>query len=356
MVCGLRKHIGGEHLIDRQIWVGALFQPSSESRKKIVLSALENGFDTVVLEEKDQEFTDLGRFRALTLKSSTFLEDGKPVGSLVDLKSKADELKAKKLAEKGTTVVVSASDWKVIPLENLIVHFQGSSSKLMMLAKTAEEARLFFDTMERGADGVLLVPTKLEELSRLRKLLEDRSPKLDMREAKITSLRQLGLGDRVCIDTCSVLTVGEGMLIGNQSSCLFLIHSETLESEYAASRPFRVNAGPVHAYILMPDGSTRYLSELMGGDEALVVGADGHTRKAVVGRTKVERRPLLLIEAEVNGERYSTIVQNAETIRVYSRGKVVSVSKLKLGDPIVVKLERGGRHFGMYVKETIREK
>ncbi|MCU0852427.1 MAG: 3-dehydroquinate synthase II, partial [Thermoplasmata archaeon] len=178
MACALRKHIGGEHLIDRHIWVGALFQPSSESRKKIVLSALENGFDTVVLEEKDAEFTGLGRFRALTLKSNTFLEEGDPVGHLVDLKSKADELKAKKLAEKGTTVVVSASNWKVIPLENLIVHFQGSGSRLMMLAKTAEEARLFFETMERGADGVLLVPSKLDELGKLRKLLEARSPKL----------------------------------------------------------------------------------------------------------------------------------------------------------------------------------
>ena len=225
-----------------------------------------------------------------------------------------------------------------------------------MLAKNTQEAKLFFETMERGADGVLFVPDRIDELGRLRKLLEDTSPKLELREGKITSLRQLGLGDRVCIDTCSMLNIGEGMLIGNQSSCLFLIHSETLESEYAASRPFRVNAGPVHAYVLMPDGSTRYLSELMGGDEALVVGADGRTRKVVVGRTKVERRPLLLIESEVNGERFSTIVQNAETIRVYSRGKIVSVCKLKLGDPILLKLEKGGRHFGMYVKETIREK
>jgi 3-dehydroquinate synthase II len=152
------------------------------------------------------------------------------------------------------------------------------------------------------------------------------------------------------------MTLGEGMLIGNTSSCLFLIHSETMESEYAASRPFRVNAGPVHAYILMPDGSTRYLSELSGGDEALVVGADGHTRKVIVGRTKVERRPLLLIEADVDGERFSTIVQNAETIRVCSSGKVVSVSKLKVGDAITLRLERGGRHFGMYVKESIQEK
>jgi 3-dehydroquinate synthase II len=203
---------------------------------------------------------------------------------------------------------------------------------------------------------VLFVPAKLDEMGKLRKLMEEQSPKLELREGKITVLRQLGLGDRVCIDTCSVLNIGEGMLIGNQSSCLFLIHSETLESEYAASRPFRVNAGPVHAYALMPDGTTRYLSELKGGDEALVVGTDGHTRRVVVGRTKVEMRPLLLIEADVDGERYSTIVQNAETIRVYSKGKVVSVSNLRLGDTILLKIEKGGRHFGMHVEETIREK
>jgi 3-dehydroquinate synthase II len=321
-----------------------------------VLSALENGFDTVVLEKKDSRLTELGRFRALVLDKNEFKEDGETVGHLIEIKTKDDELKAKKLAEKHTTVVIHAKDWKVIPLENLIVHFQGSGSKLMMLARNTKEAKLFFETMELGADGVLMVPDRTEELGELRKLLEERSPKLELRDGKIITLRQLGLGDRVCIDTCSVMTLGEGMLIGNTSSCLFLIHSETMESEYAASRPFRVNAGPVHAYILMPDGSTRYLSELSGGDEALVVGADGHTRKVIVGRTKVERRPLLLIEADVDGERFSTIVQNAETIRVYSSGKVVSVSKLKVGDAITLRLERGGRHFGMYVKESIQEK
>jgi len=343
-------------LIDRQVWVGALFQPSSESRKKIVLSALENGFETIVLDDKDSDFVRLGRFRAITLNGMNLLEEGDTVGKLAEIKSKQDETKAKKLAEKVGVVVISAKDWKVIPLENLIVHFQGKGAKLFMLAHTVDETRLFFETMERGADGVLFVPAKLEELGKLRKFIEESSPKLDMKEGRITVLRQLGLGDRVCIDTCSVLNIGEGMLIGNQSSCLFLIHSETLESEYAASRPFRVNAGPVHCYILMPDGTTRYLSELKGGDEALVVGADGHTRKVVVGRSKVERRPLLLIEAEADGERYSTIVQNAETIRVYSGGKIVSVSKLRLDDPILIKLERGGRHFGMRIEESIREK
>lgn len=341
---------------DRQIWVGALFQPSSENRKRIVLSALENGFDSVVLEKRDKSFVNLGRFRALLLDGNSFTEDGNEVGSLVHLKSKSDEVKAKKLAGRTPVVVISAADWKVIPLENLIAHFQGSGSKLMMVARTTEDAKLFFETMEIGADGVLFVPQKLEELARLRKLLEETSPMIDLADAKIVTLRQLGLGDRVCIDTCSMLSVGEGMLIGNQSCCLFLIHSETIESEYAATRPFRVNAGPVHAYVLMPDGTTRYLSELSGGDEALIVDSSGHTRKVIVGRTKVERRPLLLIEAEFSGERHSTIVQNAETIRVYSNGKIVSVSKIKVGDSIKIHLERGGRHFGVRIKETIKER
>ncbi|HIJ17163.1 MAG TPA: 3-dehydroquinate synthase II [Thermoplasmata archaeon] len=343
-------------LIDRKVWVGAIHQPSGESRKRVVLAALENGFDTVVLDKKDHALAKLGRFRSIILDGSDFFEDGQRIGRLVEIKKKTDEVAAKKAAERTQNIIISAKDWKVIPLENLIVHFQGTGSKLLMLARTAEEAKLFFETMEKGADGVLFVPSKLEELGKLRKMLEEGAPKLDLQEGRITVLRQLGLGDRVCIDTCSMLSVGEGMLIGNQSSCMFLIHSESLESEYAASRPFRVNAGPVHAYILMPDGTTRYLSELQGGDEALVVGADGHTRKVVVGRTKVERRPLLLIEADVDGERFSTIVQNAETIRVYSKGKVVSVSRLKLGDTITLKIERAGRHFGMRVEETIREK
>lgn len=34
------------------------------------------------------------------------------------------------------------------------------------------------------------------------------------------------------------------------------------------SRPFRINAGPVHSYALLGDGSTKYLSELCAGDQA----------------------------------------------------------------------------------------
>jgi len=172
----------------------------------------------------------------------------------------------------------------------------------------------------------------------------------------VTKVMRLGLGDRVCVDTCSMLDHGEGMLVGNSAAGMFLINAETHESEYVASRPFRVNAGAVHGYTLLPDGTTKYLGELQAGDEVMVVDSEGCAKTAVVGRIKIERRPLLLIEAKAEGKYYTTMVQNAETIRLVSGGKSISVADLQVGNRVTLRLETGGRHFGSPVKETIREK
>ena len=69
------------------------------------------------------------------------------------------------------------------------------------------------------------------------------------------------MGDRVCVDTCANMGLGEGMLVGNSSGGLFLVHAESLENPYVAPRPFRVNAGPVHAYIRV----TRRQDQVPGG-------------------------------------------------------------------------------------------
>lgn len=159
----------------------------------------------------------------------------------------------------------------------------------------------------------------------------------------------------MCLDTCSLLKVGEGMLIGSQSACLFLVSSESLESEYVASRPFRVNAGAVHAYALMPTGKTRYLSEIKSGDDVLAIDSDGRCRTVVVGRSKIERRPLLLLEVKAGERKYTTILQNAETIRMCTPTGPVSISDLKVGQEVLVRLEEGGRHFGQAISETITE-
>jgi len=97
----------------------------------------------------------------------------------------------------------------------------------------------------------------------------------------------------------------------------------------------------------------------------LVVDLNGNTRKAYVVRAKIESRPLMLVEAVgkieengLTGERtIKILLQNAETIRLVNKeGKPVSITELKVGDEVVGYLEKGGRHFGTKVDETIVEK
>ena len=51
----------------------------------------------------------------------------------------------------------------------------------------------------------------------------------------------------------------------------------------------------VHAYVAAPNGKSAYLSELASGSEALVINPYGRQRLAIVGRTKIETRPLVRI-------------------------------------------------------------
>ena len=170
-------------------------------------------------------------------------------------------------------------------------------------------------------------------------------------------LRPVGMGHRVCVDTCSMLSRGQGMLTGNSSAFTFLVHAETEHNEYVAARPFRINAGGVHCYALLPGDRTRYLEELKAGDETLIVGADGSSSLAVVGRVKVEARPMLYIEAEnAEGQRGGVFLQNAETIRLVRRdGRPVSVVSLREGDEVLCHFDSAGRHFGMRIEEDIKE-
>jgi 3-dehydroquinate synthase II len=176
-------------------------------------------------------------------------------------------------------------------------------------------------------------------------------------EATITATKQLGMGDRACLDTCTQMGLGEGMLIGNTASGFFLVHSESIDNPYVASRPFRVNAGAVHAYTLAPGGKTKYLADLKAGDEVLLVNFEGKSQQAFLGRNKIEKRPMMLIEAQAEGQTISLVMQNAETIRLVSPdGKAISITTLRPGDKVLAHIEKAGRHFGMQVDETLIER
>lgn len=279
------------------------------------------------------------------------------VASYVEIKDKEYERFAAKAGKDADYVVAIGRDWKIIPLENLIADLQDEDTRLVAGVDSAEEAETAFETLEVGADGVLL---DTEDPSEIKRTVEARdkheSEEIELQTAEVTQVEPTEMGDRVCVDTATLMDPGEGMLVGSMSNGLFLIHAETAESPYVASRPFRVNAGAVHAYIRVPGGDTRYLSELEAGDDVLVVDSDGRTREALVGRSKIEKRPMILVEAELNGEKYRTLLQNAETIKLVGPDGPVAVTDLEDGDEVLIHVEEGGRHFGTKVEESVVEK
>lgn len=256
-------------------------------------------------------------------------------------------------------VIVSCPNWKVIPMENLIAKLHGKS-KLLAEVGDAKEAYLALETLELGADGVVLKTADEKELTSTLTIVKQVKTRLEEKEelprtklvpAKVIKIKPLRIGARVCIDTCDLMKRGEGMLIGSQSSGLFFVQAEVEETPHVPPRPFRVNAGPVSLYVLIPGDRTEYLSQLKAGDEVLIVDREGRTRSVVVGRVKIEWRPLALVEAEAQGRRIKTIVQNAETIRLVTPKGSKSIAELKPGDKVLVHIKEGGRHFGTLVKE-----
>lgn len=296
----------------------------------------------------------VGRVTVWQVSGDDVLRDGKKVGRYVRIRSREDEHLVRGLKGKVEVVIVDPQDWKVIPLENLVAALDGKT-RLLAVAKDAAEARLFLGTLEKGVDGVVVSPRNAKEVAEVAALAAPAPPPLKLLPAKVTRIQQVGMGERVCVDTANMFEPGEGLLVGSTSHGFFLVSAECYESEYVAARPFRVNAGAVHSYVLVSD-RTRYLSEIRSGAELEAVDAKGHRRPVVVGRAKIETRPLLLVEAEAEGGKASAILQNAETIRlVQPRGRVKSVAQLRVGDTVLIHAESGARHFGMKIEERIRE-
>ncbi|GAB3410083.1 3-dehydroquinate synthase II [Haloparvum alkalitolerans] len=286
--------------------------------------------------------------------------DDRAQGAYVRILDTEYEAFAEEAAAEADYTVVIGEDWTIIPLENLIARV-GEETHLIAGATTAAEARTAFETLETGADGVLIDSDSPDEI---RGAVEARDAaereQLELTYAEVLEVEPTGMADRVCIDTGSLLDHDEGMLVGSMSRGLFFVHAETAESPYVASRPFRVNAGAVHAYVRTPDGGTKYLAELQSGDDVQVVDTEGHTREAIVGRVKIEKRPMFRVEAEVETaegtDRVETLLQNAETIKVPTRGGRVAVTDLEPGDEVLCYYEDVARHFGETVEESIIEK
>ncbi|MFX1375486.1 MAG: 3-dehydroquinate synthase II [Promethearchaeota archaeon] len=290
------------------------------------------------------------------------------IGFFKEVKSKDDENEVVDLskAKQVDFIIVAANDWKIIPFENLIANMHKSDTNLIAAVTDIDEAELMLKTLEIGVDGLLLTPKHVSDITQLKTLVQT-NVQIELTKARVINIEIIPEAERVCVDTTSLLNIGEGLLVGSTAVGFCLIHSETFETQFVASRPFRVNAGDVSAYVLVPDDDpntlyrTKYLSELKGGDKVLAITNKGNVRTISVGRVKIETRPMLRFELEYSKDDQkiplSCICQNAETIRlVGTDGKAISVVDIKTGDEVLVHIGPGATHFGTPIKETIIEK
>lgn len=280
------------------------------------------------------------------------------VGAYVSVDDERGSDLARWVGEVADPVIIGRPDWEVIPLENLIAEV-GDHTTVMATVDSAKSARTAFETLELGADGVLLETTDPRVIEETLEVVNDLdAARIELQWATVREVDSTGMADRVCVDMSSLLDADEGLLIGSHSRGLVFVHGETAEGPYADPRPFRVNAGAVHAYVMAPGGETRYLSELRGGDPVLVVDVDGGSREAVVGRSKIERRPMYRIVLETaEGDTVETLVQHAETVRLHTRGGgSVPVTELEPSMEVAIYYEDVPRHFGKPVEgETLVE-
>lgn len=252
-----------------------------------------------------------------------------------------------------------AIEWKgdrVIPLENAVAA-SGRRFEIWTYARSIGEIPGSLGALEHGADRVIVEVRTPPEVDAIESILEGPLPSaLSWTLVPVVSVEPAGLGDRIIVDTTSLLRPSEGFLVGSAAAFLFHVASEAVGSRFSRARPFRVNAGSAHSYVLMADGSTRYLAELSPGDTVLAVDPDGRSRSVRVGRLKVERRPMVLVVAEDQGTRRTVFLQEAETVRLSGESSRIATTDLHEGTSVRGVRLPPARHLGHAIEETIEER
>jgi 3-amino-4-hydroxybenzoic acid synthase len=248
-----------------------------------------------------------------------------------------------------------------IPLELVIASLQATRTVLIKEINSpqdVDDAIVTLGVMEVGAEGVMFSPRSHEVLSQfVSRLANLNRAQVKIESSTIIRSVPIGMGYRSCIDTSTLFSPEEGMLVGSTSQGGILCCPEVFFLPYMELRPFRVNAGAVHSYVYNFGNRTDYMSELRAGSPVMLVDRAGNARRAAVGRMKTEVRPLRLIEAEfASGERINTIMQDDWHVRIFSDdAKPLNITELRPGDKVLGHVAKPGRHVGIKVDEHIIE-
>ncbi len=334
-------------------------QPRAEDpalRSAILERARQRGFSRFVLPEGDRLETHPDEEVVRISAAGLDLGRGASPVPIVQVEDEGGLERAVRGVAPGQILALEWTADRVIPLENAIAA-RGRAFQVWAVARTPAEVPGSLGALEHGADQVIVGVRTPEEVDHLEAVVEGALPAgLDWVEAPVLSVRPAGVGDRVIVDTTSMLRPSEGLLVGSAAAFLFHVASEAVGSLFSRPRPFRVNAGAAHSYVLMADGTSRYLAELAPGDAVLSVEPRGTSRSVRVGRVKIERRPMVVVRADDAGIERTVFLQEAETVRLSTPGSRVATTALRAGAHVVGVRLPAARHLGRAVSETIEER
>ena len=376
--------MGFELWLDLRRFAGASSLPSSAA------------FDRQLLPQDDEANSAIsGPSRLCVKPTGQLYENDALVGASV-IVGTAD-------AQQDALALVGSVDWilmeteggaPMISSENVLAAAEDTGTRLAVPCAAAAEVNGLAFALERGVDALVVTGSALAadgdgallealQIAKAQRLERDAaagdpvdehsasSSGEELLPATLTSVANGGVADRVCLDLTRLLREGEGCLLGSSAKLLTLVLGETAPSGYVPPRPFRVNAGPVHQYVLMaePAGSTKYLSEVVAGDVLLAVdGATGRSRGVTVGRCKVEPRPMLKVDFRLeDGATGHLFLQQAETVRLCAVGDsgalpgalpvTVAASSAAAELPRVhVRASSRGTHVGRAIKARVTER
>ncbi|EQD26307.1 3-dehydroquinate synthase, partial [mine drainage metagenome] len=142
------------------------------------------------------------------------------------MESPSDLARAREIGAVDGAVAVSWIRDRIIPLENLRAS-AGTSFRVWTLIERPSELPAALGALEHGADGVVIPADSFEAVDAIQGALENRPPVLTgWRLARLRTVRPAGMGDRVLVDTTSILRPTEGLLVGSTAAFLFHVASE----------------------------------------------------------------------------------------------------------------------------------
>ena len=249
---------------------------------------------------------------AIFCKNLNHLEEVKnkyktSVGMFLSVNDKASlEFAVDEASLTADIVAIDFKDSTNIPLELVLAKTQSTSTRVFKKVKNFQDGEVSLMTMEKGSDGIILDSNSLIDVVELDNRFEKSNvDKFDLKPAKITNI---------------------------------------------------IHTGGVHMYVWGPHNFVAYLSDLRAGDRVFALDSKGNAKVVTVGRMKIERRPLLKIEAVIDEQVINIFIQDDWHVRVFgSKGEIRPSSEVKIGDQLLGYLDEPGRHVGLKISETIKE-